>query len=115
MAKFVHLSQDEKDYIYKHATDMSCVQMADWIGCTPKTVAYHINKENLRHRNIKWTQDNIDKLKLHLKDGCSCKQLASIFGTSIENLYVVVRRLKINGLIQGRVWKSKNEKIHIKS
>ena len=44
---FVHLSEDEKEYIRVHSEDMRITEIAGYIGCDWATVYYHIKKENL--------------------------------------------------------------------
>ena len=101
----VRLTEDEIEFIKAHASVWSCTKIADWIGCNPSTVTYHIHKLGLEKYTITWTEERIRTLILYSNNGFGVPQIAILMGTNPNNIWNRIKVLKRKGIIAGRTGK----------
>lgn len=95
------LSVYEKEYIIRHSAVQTEREIAEWIGCSTPLIGYYRKKFHLKTKRIKWSRDQDDRLLLYIAQGYSIKQIASMYGTKRNNIYIRVCKLKSLGLISG--------------
>jgi DNA-binding CsgD family transcriptional regulator len=95
----IHLTEDEKRYIFDNYDKKSAKEIADWIGCTVCTVNFHLKKRGLKSLHFsKWSSEKKRELLTLRCNGATRKELAERFGVTESAIHNQIRLMRQSGI-----------------
>ena len=100
----IRLTSDEVQYILDNANRQSVSAISAWIGCTPETVRYQMNKHGIKPRNvIKFSMEDTFAIQSMIRNGYSYREIADELQTDVTSLKRRVWYLRSKGVTIGVV------------